>query len=106
MASVRVRFSPGFLSGAGFPGEHVFRGFSGAPVVPVIKTALKQPHFTFADTLWIRISYRAFFSLILRCSSGKKNHARAASLNLSSSSGVLLEQIALWEILFLMGILG
>jgi hypothetical protein len=33
MTSVRVRFSPGFLPGAGFPGEHVFRGFSGAPAL-------------------------------------------------------------------------
>jgi hypothetical protein len=35
MASTRVRFSPGFPPGAGFPGEHVFREFSGAPAVIV-----------------------------------------------------------------------
>jgi hypothetical protein len=52
----RVSFSPGFLPEAGFPGEHVFRGFSGAPAV--IRTTL---HFTFEDTPWGRISWRAFF---------------------------------------------
>jgi hypothetical protein len=81
MASVRVRLSPGFLPGAGFPfpgehvfadfqvlqrklepglssltslsqilfragfpEEHVFRGFSGAPAET--RTTLVQPHFT------------------------------------------------------------
>jgi hypothetical protein len=47
MAHTRVHFSPGFPPGAGFPGEHVFREFSGAPAV--IRTTLEQPHFTFAD---------------------------------------------------------
>jgi hypothetical protein len=47
MARTRVRFSPGCPPGAGFPGEHVFREFSGAPAV--IRTTLEQPHFTFAD---------------------------------------------------------
>jgi hypothetical protein len=47
MAPTRVSFSPGFPLGAGFPGEHVFREFSGAPTV--IRTTLEQPHFTFSD---------------------------------------------------------
>jgi hypothetical protein len=47
MAPTRVRFSQGFPLGAGFPGEHVFREFSGAQAV--IRTTLEQPHFTFAD---------------------------------------------------------
>jgi hypothetical protein len=45
MAPTRVRFR----SGAGFPGEHVFRKFSGAPAV--IRTTLEQLHLTFADLL-------------------------------------------------------
>jgi hypothetical protein len=52
--------SPGFLPGAGFPGEHVFREFSGAPAE--IKTTQEQSHFTFADTLWSRISRRVLFA--------------------------------------------
>jgi hypothetical protein len=47
MASVRERFSPEFLPGALFLGEHVFRGFSGAPAV--IRNKLEHPHFTFRD---------------------------------------------------------
>jgi hypothetical protein len=47
MAPTRERFSPRFPSGAGFPGEHVFREFSLASAV--IRTTLEQPHFTFAD---------------------------------------------------------
>jgi hypothetical protein len=47
MASTQVRFSPGFPPGAGFPGEHVFREFLGAPVE--IRITPEQPHFTFAD---------------------------------------------------------
>jgi hypothetical protein len=39
----------GFISGAGFHGEHVFRGFSGAPVA--IRTMIEQPHFTFTFIL-------------------------------------------------------
>jgi hypothetical protein len=103
MAPIRVRFSPGFLPGTGFPGEHVFRGFSGAPVV--IRTTLEQPHFTFADALWSRISRRACISRTFRGSSG--NHARSVSLNLPRkwrsgeqllpSSRTTLEQIALRE---------
>jgi hypothetical protein len=41
--------STGYLSRAGFHGEHVFRGFSCAPAV--IRTTLEQSDFTFADTL-------------------------------------------------------
>jgi hypothetical protein len=40
MAPTRVRFSPGFHPGAGFPGEHVFCEFSEAPLV--IRTLLEQ----------------------------------------------------------------
>jgi hypothetical protein len=42
----------------GFPGEHVFPIFLGASAA--ITTTLAQPHFTFTDTLWSRISQRAF----------------------------------------------
>jgi hypothetical protein len=45
MAPTRSRVSPGFPPGAGFPGEHVFREFSGAPAV--IRTTLT--HLTRAD---------------------------------------------------------
>jgi hypothetical protein len=38
-------------------------------------TMLEQPHFTFADNLWSRISRKAFFSRIFMCSSGNENHA-------------------------------
>jgi hypothetical protein len=38
--STRVRFSPGFPPGAGLPGEHVFREFSGPPAV--IRATLEQ----------------------------------------------------------------
>jgi hypothetical protein len=46
MAPIRVPFIPGFLSEAGFHRE---------------RALLEQPHFTFADTLWSRISWRVFF---------------------------------------------
>jgi hypothetical protein len=47
MEPTHVRYGPGFAPGAGFPGEHVFREFSGAPTVN--RTMLAQPHFTFVD---------------------------------------------------------
>jgi hypothetical protein len=39
MAPTRLRNSPAFHPGAGFPREHVFREFSGAPAV--IRTTLE-----------------------------------------------------------------
>jgi hypothetical protein len=47
MAPTCGRFNPGFPARAGFPGEHLFREYLGAPAV--IRTTLEQPHFTFAD---------------------------------------------------------
>jgi hypothetical protein len=72
MASVRMRFSHGFLPGAGIP-RMFFCVFSSVPVE--IRATLKQPHFTFADTLWSRISRRVFFSRIFRCFGRNENHA-------------------------------
>jgi hypothetical protein len=65
MSSIWVH--PGFLPGAGFSGEHVFSGFSGAPVV--IKTTLEQPHFTFAIVFGAGFPEEHFFA-VFRCSSG------------------------------------
>jgi hypothetical protein len=47
IALTRVRFSPGFPSGAGLPGGACFREFSEAPAV--MRSTLEQPHFTYAD---------------------------------------------------------
>jgi hypothetical protein len=47
MAPTHACFSPGILPGAGFPGEHLFHEFSGAPAV--IRTMLEQPHFICVD---------------------------------------------------------
>jgi hypothetical protein len=61
MAPNRDHFSPGFTSGTGFPGEHVFREFSGAPAV--IRTKLEQPQFTtLADLFRAGLPGRAFFA--------------------------------------------
>jgi hypothetical protein len=60
MAPTRVQFSPRFPPGAGFPGEHVFREFSGAPAV--IRTTLEQPHFTFADLFRAEFPGEHFFA--------------------------------------------
>jgi hypothetical protein len=57
MVPFLARFSSGFPPGAGFPGEDGFHGFLGAPAL--IRTRLEQPHFSFAGTLWSRISWRA-----------------------------------------------
>jgi hypothetical protein len=87
MAPIHVRFSPGFRSGEGFHGKYVFHGFSGAAAV--IRTTLEQAHFTFVDTLWNRISRRAFLSQ-----------------QLLRSARTMLEQSPLREILLLRGIPG
>jgi hypothetical protein len=78
MASVRVRFtgSSRFLSGAGYPGEHVFRVFLGEPAE--MRAILEQPNLIF----------------------------RGNGAPDSSSSLTMMEQIALREILLLGKIQG
>jgi hypothetical protein len=60
MVPTRARFSPVFPQAAEFLGEHVFREFSGAPVV--IRTTLDQPHFTFVDLFLSFFSFSSNFS--------------------------------------------
>jgi hypothetical protein len=59
MAPNRVRFSPGFSRGSGFPGEHVFCEFSGTP--GVVRTTLEHSRFTFADLFRAGFSGEHFF---------------------------------------------
>jgi hypothetical protein len=89
MVSTRARFGPGFPPGAGFPRDHVFREFSGAPAV--IRTTLEQPHFICADLFKTGFLGEHFFRGFL----GAQAVIRA-----------MLEQIHLWEIRLLEEILG
>jgi hypothetical protein len=66
MVPSRKRFSSGFPVGAGFPIEHVFREFSLAPVVLVIRTTLEQPHFTLADLFRAGFAGEHFFADLVR----------------------------------------
>jgi hypothetical protein len=60
MAPTPVRFTAGFPPGPGFPGEHVFREFSGAPVV--VRATLEQPQFIFADLFTAAFPREHFFA--------------------------------------------
>jgi hypothetical protein len=84
-----VRFSPGFPPGAGLPRRACFREFSEASAE--IRTALEQPHFTYADLFRPGLPGGAFFRGFL----GAPAEIRHT-----------LEQIPLWEILLLEEIPG
>jgi hypothetical protein len=75
MASVSVRFSPGFYPGAEFTGEHVFCGVIGAPAET--RSMLEQPHFAFvgmysSEQVFPESMFFADFQLL------NENHATVA----------------------------